>query len=124
MSTIPYTYIVVRYVHDPGTGEMLNIGVVLCAPTISLIETKFEYRYERLSEAFVGFDGDHYRRSIRHFGRALEILRERLGSSQLFDVWDLAADVRSVAGEVWPDQDLSFQVSPAMAGITDDPKEA
>jgi hypothetical protein len=101
---------------------MLNIGVVLCAPTISLIEAKFEYRYERLSDAFGQFDGDHYRRSIRHFGRVVDILRERLASPQLFDVWDFAANVRSVTGEIWPDQDLSFQVSPVMAGITDDPK--
>ena len=51
-------------------------------------------------------------------------MRERLASPQLFDVWDLAADVRCVTEEVWPDQDLSFQVSPVMAGITEDPKEA
>src|SRR6266478_3401389 len=124
MSVIPYTYSVVRYVHDPGTGEMLNIGIVLCAPTIQLIETRFESRYERLSEAFVGFDGDHYRRSIRHFDRVVDILRGRLALPQLFDVWDLTADVGSITREIWPDQDLSFQVSSIMAGIADDPKKA
>src|SRR5258708_37790657 len=124
MSTIPYTYSVIRYAHDPGTGEVLNIGVMLCAPTLRLVETRFEYRYERLSEAFIGFDGDHYRRSIRHFGRVVDILRERLAAPQLFDVWDIEADVRSITGEIWPDQDLSFQVSAVMAGITDDLKKA
>jgi len=122
MNTIPYTYSVIRYAHDPGTGEVLNIGIMLCAPTLRLIETRFEYRYERLSEAFVGFDGDHYRRSIRHFGRVVDILRERLEAPHLFEVWDITADVGSIIGEIWPDQDLSFQVSAVMAGITDDPK--
>lgn len=124
MSTIPYTYSVIRYLHDPGTGEMLNVGVVLCAPTLRIIDTRFEYRYERLSEAFVGFDGDYYRRSIRHFGRVIDVLRERLTLPHLFDVWDFAADVQSITNEVWPDQELSFQVSPVMTGITDDPQQA
>ncbi len=123
MNTIPYTYSVIRYAHDPGTGEVLNIGIMLCAPTLRLIETRFEYRYERLSEAFVGFDGDHYRRSIRHFGRVVDILRERLEAPHLFEVWNITADVGSIIGEIWPDQDLSFQVSAVMAGITDDPKK-
>jgi Protein of unknown function (DUF3037) len=124
MNTIPYTYSIIRYVHDPGVGEMLNVGVILCAPTINLVETRFEYRYERLSEAFMGFDGDYYRRSIRHFGRVIDALRERLKLPQLFDVWDFAADVQSITKEVWPDPELSFQVSSVMTGITDNPHEA
>ena len=41
MRKIPYTYCLVKYVHNPAAGEMLNIGVLLCAPSISFIDARF-----------------------------------------------------------------------------------
>jgi hypothetical protein len=32
MSKQPYTYTVLRYVHDTGTGEFANVGVVPASP--------------------------------------------------------------------------------------------
>ena len=124
MSTISYTYSVIRYLHDPAVGEMLNIGVILCAPEVKFIEARLEYRYERLSDAFVDFDGDHYRRTLRQFTVVLDILRQRITDSTLFDMWDIPSDVRLVADQAWPDRDLSFQIGDVMAGITDNPEEA
>jgi hypothetical protein len=121
MNTIPYSYSVIRYRHDPATGEMLNIGVILCAPTAGYLNAHLEYRYERLSEAFANFDGEHYRRTLRQFSIVLRILQERLRASSLFDVWDIPSDVTSAAKQIWPDTDLSFQTGEVMAGITDNP---
>lgn len=123
MNTIPYTYSVIRYRHDPSTGEMLNIGVILCAPTVAFLDAVTNYHYERLSEAFVNFDGDHYRRTLRQFSMVLDVLRERLTNRTLIDAWDIPSDVRSAADQIWPDKDLSFQVGKVMAGITHDPSE-
>src|ERR1700730_6268441 len=119
MNTVPYTYCVVRYRHDPATGEMLNIGVILSAPTANYLEERLDHHYERLSEAFSSFDGEHYRRTLRQFLAVLDILRERIRSKNLFDAWDIPSNVKSVAEYVWPDIDLSFQISETMAGITD-----
>jgi hypothetical protein len=110
--------------HDPATGEMLNIGVILCAPSSGFVEARVDYRYERLSEAFANFDGDHYRRTLRQFSVVVGILQERLRTSSLFDVWDIPSDVNSVAKQIWPDTDLSFQTGELMAGITDNPADA
>ena len=77
MNTIPYSYCVIRYLHDPATGEMLNIGVILCAPSSKFVVARVGYRYERLSEAFANFDGDHYRRTLRQFSVVLGVLQER-----------------------------------------------
>lgn len=120
MNTTPYTYSVIRYLHDPATGEMLNIGVILCAPAARVIEARLEYRYERLSDAFVDFDGDHYRRTLHQFTQVLDVLRERLSATTLFDLWDISSNAQSIAKQIWPDMDLSFQIGEVMAGISDD----
>jgi hypothetical protein len=120
MNTTPYTYSVIRYLHDPATGEVLNIGVILSAPAAGVIEARLEHRYERLSAAFIDFDGEHYRRALQQFNQVLDILRDRLSATTLFDMWDISSNAQSVAKEIWPDTDLSFQIGEVMAGISDD----
>src|SRR5258705_13521255 len=110
MNSTPYTYSVIRYLHDPSTGEMLNIGVILCAPNDRAIEARLEYRYERLSAAFVEFDGDHYRRTLHQFNGVLDVLRERMLATPLFDMWDIPSNARSVALQVLLDMALRFQI--------------
>jgi len=99
---------------------MLNIGVILCAPAARVIEARLEFRYERLSDAFVDFDGEHYRRTLQQFVQVLDILRERLSATTLFDLWDISSNAQSIAKQIWPDMDLSFQIGEVMAGISDD----
>jgi len=120
MNTTPYTYSVIRYLHDPTTGEMLNIGVILSAPANMVIEARLEHRYERLSDAFVDFDGENYRRTLQQFNQVLDVLRERLSATTLFDLWDISSNAQSIAKQIWPDMDLSFQIGEVMAGISDD----
>jgi hypothetical protein len=102
---------------------MLNIGVILCAPAARVIEARLEYHYERLSDAFVDFDGDHYRRTLHQFTQVLDVLRERLSATTLFDLWDISSNAQSIAKQIWPDMDLSFQIGEVMAGISDDPSD-
>jgi Protein of unknown function (DUF3037) len=116
MSAIPYTYSIVRYVHDPAAGETLNIGVVLHAPSRRYVAARLEHRYERLSNAFAGFDGDHYRKTIRQFEAAVKQMQERWESG-LPEMWDLPADVGGVVAAIWPDTGLSFQAGPVLAGL-------
>jgi hypothetical protein len=98
---------------------VLNIGVIICAPEARIIEARLESRYERLSAAFVDFDGEHYRRTLQQFTQVLDILRERLSATTLFDLWDISSNAQSVARQIWPDIDLSFQIGEVMAGISD-----
>jgi len=51
-------------------------------------------------------------------------LRERMSDTTLFDLWDISSNAKSIAEQIWPDVDLSFQISEVMAGITDSPDEA
>jgi hypothetical protein len=119
MSAIPYTFAVLRYVHDPAAGEMLNVGVVLCAPAQRYVSARLEHRYERLSNAFAGFDGDHYRKTIRQFEAALRQLQERCKSGSR-DIQTPPTDAGAVVTSIWPDVDLSFRAGLVLAGLTND----
>ncbi len=121
MSMIPYTYSVVRYVHDPAAGEQLNVGVILCAPSEHFFEAKFEYRFERLSEAFADFNGEHYRRVLKQIAAAIADLRERTQGG-LFPLREPPADVTRLVSLLMPDGDLSIQFSLMLAGVTDNPE--
>lgn len=123
MNGISYTYSVVRYLHDPATGETLNVGVVLWAPSVRYLAARFEHRYERLSNTFVDFNGEHYKRALRQFEAALESVADVLAPTLL----PLTQPPETVAGFIaliWPDEGLSFVSGPVLAGITDDPARA
>lgn len=75
MRKIPYTYCLVKYVHNPAVGEMLNVGVLMCAPSVSFVAAKFNHYYERLSSTFAGFDGEHYREIVSNIEYAFSAFR-------------------------------------------------
>lgn len=119
---LPYQYCVLRYAHDPAAGECLNVGVVLYAPDQGLLRYKLNSRYRRLSDAFAGFDPDAYRKAVGVFesvmaGRQRQLAWE--GAPESLPLFDPPRDVREIALGVWPDPDLSYQVGPAMGGVTD-----
>src|SRR5713226_287713 len=123
MNAIPYTYSVIRYVHDPAVGESLNVGVVLYARAVPFVAARLDHHYERLSHAFAEFDGDHYRKTLRQFEAAIgRLQREWFGA--LPSLVELPADVAGLGALVWPDVGLSFRLGPVLAGLTNDPEEA
>lgn len=123
MTRLAYTYSVVRYIHDPAAGEMLNIGVLLYASSGSYFGYRLEPRFKRLSEAFSSFDGDQYRRALRQFEQAITRLWDNL-TAGLPGMFDLPTDLGALASQVWPDVDLSFRFGPTLAGVSDDAEQA
>ena len=90
MTKVPYTFAVIRYVHDRAAGEVLNIGVLVYAPSAHFIGVRAEPRFERLSRAFERFDGDGYRRTLRRLDNSVERLQKRW--SQLPELRELPQD--------------------------------
>jgi hypothetical protein len=121
MKLIEYTYTVVQYVHDPAAGEALNVGVVLFAPGASFLMAQFCHTYERLSKAFVDFDGEHFKRAVRRFEAAIERQAEQR-TTGLFVVKDSVTDVGIIVKEIWPDPEMSFRYGDILSGLTENPK--
>jgi hypothetical protein len=119
---VPYTFSIIKYVHDPIAGESLNVGVVLYAPDAAFLDVALEYRYERISTAFARFDGERYKQVLSHLASAVATARDEMVAPVLF-VRDSGESVRTAADfvrQVWADLGLSFRFSDAMAGIGED----
>ena|SRR5437763_315962 len=116
MTRAAYTYVVLRYSHDPASGESLNIGVLVYAPDAAFLDVMFDRTYSRLSAAFAEFDGKTYHRIIGEFGRGVERIRELLTQRAL--VGEPLTDAAAVAMQLWPDGGLSFRLGETLAGIS------
>ena len=119
--TIPYTFRVIRYVHDPSVGEMLNIGVLLYAPDAAYLGFKFvsEPLSSRLSNTFVNFDGENFRRYISRMEFALQRVGESVQPG--LGLCEPPRTLDAITRLVFLDTEGSFQPGPVLAGITDDP---
>lgn len=57
----PYTYSILRYVHDIGTAEFINVGVVVASCDAPRVAAKFKTEYGRVKGAFPSLDTEVFR---------------------------------------------------------------
>ena len=115
---IAYSYTVLRYVHDTTTGEFLNVGVVLSAPQARYASAMCRQTYGRLSKAFPGVSGDHFRSLMKYIQARIEELGDQFnGELPLSD----AKTALDFAQSILPKDDSSLQWSPLGSGLTNDP---
>jgi len=117
----PYTFSVLRYIHDVMSGEFINIGVAIHAPEHKYFGTKLISRYSRISSIFPDFNSAHFLSTVHQ-------LRGRFEEEAHRVVDELPLDQRSVnvthhTAKVLPKDDSSLQFSPESAGMTSDPEE-
>ena len=115
----PYSFVVLRYVHDIVSGEFVNVGVALYAPAVKYVRARCNLRYGRLSKMFTDVDGDHFRSLVRHIESRIEALGDRLESELLLD--RVPSDIVQIVKGVLPPDDSSLQWSEAGGGQTGDP---
>jgi hypothetical protein len=118
---IPYSFSVLRYIHDIVTGEFINVGVVLYAPKARFLSAICTSRYGRLSKMFSNVSGDHFRQVSRYIQAKLEEEGERLLTQLPFD--KLPISVLEFTTKVLPLDDSSLQFSPEGYGLTENPQE-
>jgi hypothetical protein len=119
---IPYTFTVIRYVHDRAAGETLNVGVIVLAPDVEFIGVEVETRFERLSRVFSGFDGDVYRQTLVRLKESVSRLRPRLGELRGFT--SLPSTATALIREIWPDVGSSFTTGSLLAGVSTEAMES
>lgn len=114
-----YTYVLLRYRHDPLAGEFANVGVVLHQPSTGFLDAKVRHTLGRLSKMFPDLDGDTLKSVLRGLERAIERLAKREGSDLLTSLKDAGAFAR----RVMPDDDTSFVWGPVGSGLTTNPSD-
>ena len=115
--TTPFTYSVLRYVHDITTGEFINAGVVLYSREASYASALCRSTFGRLSKAFPGVDGDHFKRLMRFVQSRIEEIGDRLKTQLPLD--GRPATVLDIAHAVLPADDSSLQWSPPGSGLSE-----
>lgn len=120
MSMTEYSYVVLKYRHDPSAGEVMNVGVLMYAQS-GQVGFLWSERYGRLSEAFANFDGRFYRTVMESLATGIEGVRSRT-SEDFFEIEERRrfADVGEILRSIWPDQGLSYFASPVLFGMCSD----
>jgi len=112
-----FTFSVLRYIHDPVSGEFANVGVVLYAPDIRFLDAICTPTYGRISAYFADFDPEHFKRMMKHIERRVWELGQTLDQLP-FETHPKTAN--DCAARVLPPDDSSLQFSPILgSGMTD-----
>lgn len=117
----PYSFSVLRYIHDIVTGEFINVGVVLYAPKARFLSAICSSRYGRLSKMFSNVSGEHFKQVSRYIQARLEEEGERLVDELPFDKMPIS--VAEFAARALPIDDSSLQFSPEGYGVTENPQQ-
>jgi len=115
----PYSYVLLRYRHDPLAGEFANVGVILHQPSSGFLDAKIRHTLGRLSAMFPDIDSEGLRSSFRAIERELK----RRAESQGADLLTSLKDAGSFGRQILPDDDSSFVWGPVGSGLTLDPAE-
>lgn len=107
MKKFSYEYCLVKYVHDPAAGEMLNIGVLLFSKEAKRIVSTFKMNTDRLSRTFINFDRDNYQSTAINLVCSVARLRS-------------FKNIEAVCRSLVSDSGFSIQFGSVGAGITND----
>jgi hypothetical protein len=116
----PYSFVVLRYMHDVFTREFVNVGVLLHAPRVGFLGFEKLSGLDRVKAMFPGVQLDSLRDLLAFLAaRTAEIHRKT--SDQLLDRDQLSAE--TIAKALLPIDDSALQWSAAGGGAADDPQQ-
>ena len=123
MTHNPFNYRVLRYVHDPVSGEFINIGIILHSPDTGNFFWRFTHRYDRLSCLFAGFQRNLVSRFVDCLNRELRAVAPPYDPADPFVDVSVAqyrpvGSLDEMVRLLIPDEGGCFQTSPQLGGIT------
>ena len=121
MTSTPYAFSVLRYIHDPVSAEFINIGVALYSPDARFFSAICSPNYGRISQMFGPINGEHFRQISRYIQTEIEIIGDKLTSKN--SLTDSGLDIQSLLAQVLPADDSSIQFSAPAGGLTSNPEQ-
>lgn len=115
----PYSFVVLRYMHDVFTREFVNVGVLLHAPRVGFLGFEKLSGLDRVKGLFPGLQSDSLRDLLAFLAsRTAEIHRK---TSELLERDQLSAE--TIAKALLPTDDSALQWSTPGGGAADDPQQ-
>jgi hypothetical protein len=110
----PYSFSILRYVHDPVTQEFINVGVAVYSHEARFLRAKCTTRYERITKMFARIDGERFRQLISYIENRVNTISDKLPSSLPFET---GLAMGHLLTRVLPQDDSSIQFSDAGVGL-------
>lgn len=114
---IPYSFSILRYVHDPLTQEFINIGVAVFSSETRYLNAICTARYRRISNTFCKIDGAGFRQLSQHIQTRIRTAGKEYLSSLPFED---NLDIEQLLTRILPRDDSSIQFSKAGVGLSAD----
>lgn len=111
----PYSYVLLRYIHDLSTGEFVNVGVVAYSPKQRTLTYRFKSSVSRVTSFFPGVKAQNFRRQLRLLEKGFSVLQQRGLELELVSI----EDARHAAKQVLVEDDSSLQWSELRTGVTE-----
>ncbi len=115
--SVPYSFSVLRYIHDPVTQEFLNIGVAVFSAEAEYLNAICTTKYGRISETFCKIDGVGFRQLSQHIQDSIRSAGSKYSSSLPFEP---NQNIEQILAKVLPRDDSSIQFSKAGVGLSSD----
>ncbi|MGE4304742.1 MAG: DUF3037 domain-containing protein [Novosphingobium sp.] len=120
MSRRPYSYTVLRYVHDIVTGEFVNVGLVFTAPAHDgqppVVLFDFKDRIRRLRSMFPNIDRSAFVDAMDAMRRSARALAKQVQADRMFS----NDDARTLSLRMLPRDGSSLQWSDIGTGVSRD----
>lgn len=116
----PYTYTILRYVHDVMTGEFINVGVVMHVPSQRQLLARTRTTIGRVRGVFPDLDRNAFSVAMHAVQRAFRKIAKDNTEASLFDS---EGDASEFARKAVPADDSSLQWSAVGSGLSGDAKQ-
>jgi len=112
---IPYSFSILRYVHDPVTQEFVNIGVAVYSREAGFLRAICDTHYARITKMFAKIDGNRFRQITRYIQEQIAAIGAGLPTELPFDP---GREIEHLLEWVLPADDSSIQCSRAGVGLS------
>ena len=116
---IPYSFCVLRYIHDGITAEFVNVGVAVFSADIPFLRAKCTIQYGRITRVFDRIDGDRFKQVVRHIEDEVNALGQKLRQRTLGFV-EFETTIEPLLKRVLPPDDSAIQFSTPGYGVAAD----
>ena len=114
----PYSYSVLRYIHDISTGEFVNVGVVMLSPDDRRIRFQFRKSMGRIGELFPDLSYAPFRTIIRGVTKRFDAVKDAYESAIQYD--SHKKSLKEILLSVLPKDDSGLQWSEISTGLSAD----
>lgn len=118
----PYSYVVLRYVHDTTSCEFVNVGVLVYSAQERYAKAKCRNTAGRITTLFPGSDGKIFKSIMRALQQQIEKIGEKMAHDLPLE--ELPKTVTDLAQTILPKDDSSLQWSAPGGGVTENLDEA